>query len=374
MRTESRRRDLLSCVALANLCLMKVWLQLLPFNAAHDLWLAHSPGNAYVAAMLGTLLIGVGMWCAVLLAGRWRWTTVAIWPLLHATTLCFALNGIRSNYDWSLGTVFMAIGPAGALLVGIVLLAALAVTVFVFVRTRDVITRKHQVVSLLCVPFMVVTFGQSVAALGRVEPEVRFVPHERRDVRRQENAPATPVVWIVFDELDYGIAFERRPRDLALPELDSLRSTSLFATHAHSPGGTTSVSMPALLTGRILAKTEPLGARDMRLVAADGTTSNLATAPTILDDMHERGFKTALFGSDPNWGRVLAAVGMVPFPIEHQRITVSFNGFPVCVDGAGVLTDTLGLAAGSCVQPPASRPVRTTATTATGMRPILQAI
>ena len=45
--------------------------------------------------------------------------------------------------------------------------------------------------------------------------------------------------------------------------------------------------------------------------------------------------KTALFGSDPNWGRVLAAVGMVPFTIEHQRITVSFNGFPVCIDGAG---------------------------------------
>jgi glutamate N-acetyltransferase/amino-acid N-acetyltransferase len=45
--------------------------------------------------------------------------------------------------------------------------------------------------------------------------------------------------------------------------------------------------------------------------------------------------KTALFGSDPNWGRVLAAVGMVPFEIDAQRITVSFNGFPVCVDGAG---------------------------------------
>ncbi|AKK28242.1 bifunctional glutamate N-acetyltransferase/amino-acid acetyltransferase ArgJ [Mycobacterium sp. EPa45] len=45
--------------------------------------------------------------------------------------------------------------------------------------------------------------------------------------------------------------------------------------------------------------------------------------------------KTALFGSDPNWGRVLAAVGMVPFAIDPQRITVSFNGFPVCIDGAG---------------------------------------
>jgi glutamate N-acetyltransferase / amino-acid N-acetyltransferase len=45
--------------------------------------------------------------------------------------------------------------------------------------------------------------------------------------------------------------------------------------------------------------------------------------------------KTALFGSDPNWGRVLAAVGMVPFAVEHNRISVSFNGAPVCVDGAG---------------------------------------
>ncbi|MEZ0381321.1 bifunctional glutamate N-acetyltransferase/amino-acid acetyltransferase ArgJ [Mycobacterium sp. pW045] len=43
--------------------------------------------------------------------------------------------------------------------------------------------------------------------------------------------------------------------------------------------------------------------------------------------------KTALFGSDPNWGRVLAAVGMVPFTIDPDRITVSFNGSPVFSDG-----------------------------------------
>jgi glutamate N-acetyltransferase/amino-acid N-acetyltransferase len=45
--------------------------------------------------------------------------------------------------------------------------------------------------------------------------------------------------------------------------------------------------------------------------------------------------KTALFGSDPNWGRVLAAVGMVPFTIDPDRITVSFNGSPVCINGTG---------------------------------------
>jgi glutamate N-acetyltransferase / amino-acid N-acetyltransferase len=45
--------------------------------------------------------------------------------------------------------------------------------------------------------------------------------------------------------------------------------------------------------------------------------------------------KTALFGSDPNWGRVVAAVGMAPVRLDPDRITVSFNGSPVCVDGVG---------------------------------------
>ena len=45
--------------------------------------------------------------------------------------------------------------------------------------------------------------------------------------------------------------------------------------------------------------------------------------------------KTALFGSDPNWGRVLAAVGMAPVQLDPDRITVSFNGSAVFADGVG---------------------------------------
>ena len=45
--------------------------------------------------------------------------------------------------------------------------------------------------------------------------------------------------------------------------------------------------------------------------------------------------KTALFGSDANWGRVLAAVGMAPVTLDSNRISVSFNGSPVCIDGVG---------------------------------------
>ncbi|MBF6329904.1 bifunctional glutamate N-acetyltransferase/amino-acid acetyltransferase ArgJ [Nocardia transvalensis] len=45
--------------------------------------------------------------------------------------------------------------------------------------------------------------------------------------------------------------------------------------------------------------------------------------------------KTAFFGSDPNWGRVLAAIGIAPITLEPDRISVSFNGNPVCVNGMG---------------------------------------
>ncbi|MFF0497923.1 bifunctional glutamate N-acetyltransferase/amino-acid acetyltransferase ArgJ [Nocardia aobensis] len=45
--------------------------------------------------------------------------------------------------------------------------------------------------------------------------------------------------------------------------------------------------------------------------------------------------KTAFFGSDPNWGRVLAAVGIAPIELDPDRVTVSFNGNPVCVNGTG---------------------------------------
>lgn len=44
--------------------------------------------------------------------------------------------------------------------------------------------------------------------------------------------------------------------------------------------------------------------------------------------------KCALFGADPNWGRVLAAVGTTAAAFEPDRLAVRMNGVPVCLDGA----------------------------------------
>jgi len=44
--------------------------------------------------------------------------------------------------------------------------------------------------------------------------------------------------------------------------------------------------------------------------------------------------KTALFGNDPNWGRILAAVGTTGAAFEPDRIDVAVNGVWVCEGGA----------------------------------------
>ena len=44
-------------------------------------------------------------------------------------------------------------------------------------------------------------------------------------------------------------------------------------------------------------------------------------------------FKAAIFGNDPNWGRVLAAVGTTSAEFDPYGIDVAINGVQVCTAG-----------------------------------------
>ncbi|WP_040163570.1 bifunctional glutamate N-acetyltransferase/amino-acid acetyltransferase ArgJ [Microbacterium gorillae] len=44
-------------------------------------------------------------------------------------------------------------------------------------------------------------------------------------------------------------------------------------------------------------------------------------------------FKAAIFGNDPNWGRVLAAIGTTQAEFNPYRVDVWMNGVRVCTDG-----------------------------------------
>jgi len=45
-------------------------------------------------------------------------------------------------------------------------------------------------------------------------------------------------------------------------------------------------------------------------------------------------FKAAMFGNDPNWGRVLAAIGTTSAQFDPYAVDVSFNDVRLCHAGA----------------------------------------
>jgi glutamate N-acetyltransferase/amino-acid N-acetyltransferase len=65
---------------------------------------------------------------------------------------------------------------------------------------------------------------------------------------------------------------------------------------------------------------------------ADGRTVGLSVANSSL-------VKTAVFGRDPNWGRILCAMGYAGVPFDPEEATVSMAGFPIYADGSGLEFD-----------------------------------
>lgn len=85
---------------------------------------------------------------------------------------------------------------------------------------------------------------------------------------------------------------------------------------------------------------------DMMQADAEGVTKRVTIEVTGTDSDKEalnaartlgrdNLFKCAMFGSDPNWGRVLAAIGMADAAMDPDHISVYFNEHAVCLDSGG---------------------------------------
>lgn len=81
--------------------------------------------------------------------------------------------------------------------------------------------------------------------------QFRHAFNDRPVVLAAQNEAQRRVVWVVFDELDQKLTFDRRPNGLDLPEFDGLRRQSVYARNAYPPPGTaTEISFPSLISGQ----------------------------------------------------------------------------------------------------------------------------
>ena len=97
------------------------------------------------------------------------------------------------------------------------------------------------------------------------------------------------------------------------------------------------------LAQRIAADGE--GATKFLTVNVSGTKS-FADAKTIAMSVAKSPLvKTAFFGEDPNWGRVICAVGYAGIPMDPKTTVVKFGGIPVYANGVGAACDEEALRA-----------------------------
>jgi glutamate N-acetyltransferase/amino-acid N-acetyltransferase len=66
--------------------------------------------------------------------------------------------------------------------------------------------------------------------------------------------------------------------------------------------------------------------------AASAADALLAARTVARDSL----VKTALFGSDPNWGRIAAAVGYSGAEVDPDRLDITINGTVLCKSGTAI--------------------------------------
>jgi hypothetical protein len=139
----------------------------------------------------------------------------------------------------------------------------LVVGAVVFWRWNQRATRAAAAIVLLLSPFTLFTFAQTAAYLTQFEDKPP-APRLATDA-----ATARHLVWMIFDELDYRLAFVERPASLALSELDRLRGEALETTHAYPPANYSLMSIPAMITGRLIARVRVVNPSELLITYGD---------------------------------------------------------------------------------------------------------
>ena len=81
------------------------------------------------------------------------------------------------------------------------------------------------------------------------------------------------------------------------------------------------------------------GATKLITVTVSGAASEADARTVALSVANSSLVKTAVFGRDPNWGRILCATGYAGVPLNPDRVSVSMAGLPIYSNGAGLPFD-----------------------------------
>lgn len=287
------------CVALsiANLVMFRIWLVTPPHLGPEDSGLLSNPYPPvhYLALTLNTLLLAAGIWAWL------HWTASAKSSLRRVVFVLgtLVLLGLVAN---SARTFLSAMFPTVAIfrwdlstwrqpIPATVLLMASALIAFAFVRLQALRAVFANLIVLLALPAVV-----NIATAGYMIASYRAPVVHPPSATSQAQEPRTARLLIaVFDEWDQRLTFEKRYRQVMLPEIDQFRSQSVQATQAIRGGPRTRLSLASMITGDPVHSVEIAGP-DEFLLRREGRTDRWQNVPTLFSEAQKAGARTAIVG------------------------------------------------------------------------------
>ncbi|MGH9666714.1 MAG: sulfatase-like hydrolase/transferase [Bryobacteraceae bacterium] len=303
-----RWRDPVMALLFSNLCFLRTWNELASYTDSQSFFFHQPPARAaYLALWINVFVWAVVVWALLRL---WRRATTPLARRLTSVLLFLLalvpLNALRSVSGNRLpilrAGMFPLFGVDGAAV--LILVAAFGMALIATRFGRQL--RAAAAVVLFCtIPLLVFNVGAAVYRMRNLRPTL-FSDLPLQPLQQSSIAAPARVVWIIFDEMDYRLAFTERPSTLKMPEFDRLKTESVAATRAHTPAWSTEYSIPSLLSGRQATAVIPIGpdrvdvrfAGEDELVRWDGSQTIFATARKL-------GYNTAVAGWYLPYCRVL---------------------------------------------------------------------
>jgi hypothetical protein len=295
-------RRLAICAAFATCCFLNTWVELAQGDMAH--YARFHPGLVTMPAVLVLEAAISGLlFAAWEMQRRWKPIPYAAANLLFLFASIFPAGivsvAVMRASPFNLGAIVRL--PFYWVLTFAVTLPVAAYCVLRPVRAGGLMRR----VFLYSIPVLCVVVFQACSVTL-----FRFSRQDFADgpaaARLGPSSPGKRVVWIVFDELSEAIVFDRRPASLTLPNFDKLRARGFRALAASSPNNVTENSMPSLILGLRVEKTEPVHPGSL-LLSAPGRSERFEwrSTPNVFDRARELGFNTALAGWALPYGRLI---------------------------------------------------------------------
>lgn len=283
-------REILISLSLANLLYLASWRELL-YPATYDYHIKFGPNTQdFLSVVLCVILT------AAILFGSFRAVRCffgeKLTPFINLSflvSILIAINIFRIQF----------LNTTSSFIIGIIfqmlVIAALAVTL---TKWRNNLFNFAKTLALMFSPFVLITFSQ--AFWGIINPpsilavETPVSMQLASVTTNADNQIKSRVIYIVFDEFDYRVPFVLKP--IELPEFERLKSASLTATNAKSPAWSTVDSLPSLLTGKQVIKSETTGKSELVLNFASGETGKFSREPNLFFDVKAMNGNAAALG------------------------------------------------------------------------------